>query len=63
MTIILFFLQFDWEKFRPEKLFGGQVLERTPAGFSIVYLIGFAVLTVFLLLSFLSNFRRPKFAF
>ncbi len=38
-------------------------MERTPAGLSIVYLIGIAVLIVFLLLSFLSNFRRPKFVF
>ncbi|MBA4184189.1 MAG: hypothetical protein H0X49_09275, partial [Acidobacteria bacterium] len=30
---------------------------------SIVYLIGIAVLIVFLLLSFFSNFRRPKFVF
>jgi len=63
MTILIFFLQFDWNKLRPENLFGGQVLERTPAGLSIVYLIGIAVLIVFLLLSFLSNFRRPKFVF
>ncbi len=63
MTILLFFLQFDWNKLRPENLFGGQILERTPAGLSIVYLIGMAVLIVFLLLSFFSNFRRPKFAF
>lgn len=63
MTILLFFLQFDWNKLRPENLFGGQVLERTPAGLSIVYLIGIAVLIVFLLLSFFSNFRRPKFVF
>ena len=63
MTILLFFLQFDWNKLRPENLFGGQVLERTPAGLSIVYLIGIAVLIVFLLLSFFNNFRRPKFVF
>jgi penicillin-binding protein 2 len=63
MSTLLFFLQFDWEKLRPENLFGGQVLERTPAGLSIVYLIGVAVLILFLLLGFLSNFRRRKFAF
>lgn len=63
MSVILFFLQFDWEKFRPENLFGGQVLERTPAGLTIVYLIGLLILVIFLLLSFLSNFRRPKFTF
>nr|MDQ3041415.1 penicillin-binding transpeptidase domain-containing protein [Acidobacteriota bacterium] len=39
------------------------VLERTPAGLSIVYLIGIAILILFLLLTFLSNFRRRKLAF
>ena len=63
MKALIFFLQFDWEKLRPENLFGGQILERTPAGLSIIYLIGIAVLLTFLLLSFFSNFRRPKFAF
>lgn len=62
MTVLLYLLQFDWEKIRPEKLFGGQVLERTPAGLSIVYVIGIGVLVVFLLLSFLRN-TRSKFAF
>jgi len=63
MTILLFFLQIDWGKLRPENIFGGQVLERTPAGLSIVYLIGIAVLIAFLMLSFFSSFRRPRFAF
>jgi penicillin-binding protein 2 len=63
MKALIFFLQFDWEKLRPENLFGGQILERTPAGLSIIYLIGIAVLLTFLLLSFFNNFRRPKFAF
>lgn len=63
MIVLLFFLQFDWDKLRPENLFGGQVLERTPAGLSIVYLIGVTVLVILLILSFLSNFRRPKFTF
>ena len=63
MRLLLFLLQFDWDKLRPEKLFGSQVLERTPAGLSIIYLIGVAVLIVFLLISFFGNFRRPKFNF
>lgn len=62
MIFLLYFLQFDWEKLRPEKLFGGQVLERTPAGLSIVYVVGIGVLVFFLLLSFLRN-TRPRFAF
>lgn len=59
----LFLLQFDWKQLTPEGIFGGQILQRTPAGLSIVYLIGIAILAVFLLLSFLDNFRRPKFKF
>ena len=62
MTLLLFFLQFDWQKLRPEKLFGVQVLERTPAGLTIVYLVGIAVLIVFLALTFVRNVR-PKHAF
>ena len=57
----MFLLQLD--KLRPEKIFGGQVLERTPAGLSIVYLIGMLVLLWFLVMSFYGNFRRPKFSF
>ncbi len=63
MAILMFLLQFDWEKFRPENIFGGQILERTPAGLTIVYLVGIGVLLVLMALSFLSNFRRPKFNF
>lgn len=59
MTLLLFLLQTTW---RPETWFGGQVLERTPAGLSLVYLIGVAVLLVFLFISFLRN-TRLKFAF
>ncbi len=63
MTLLIFLLQFDWGKLRPENLFGGQVLERTPAGLTIVYLVGAAILLILLIASFLSNFRRPKFVF
>ncbi len=63
MNVLLFILQFDWKKLTPEGIFGGQILERTPAGLTIVYLIGIAVLIGFLFLSFLDNFRRPKFNF
>lgn len=61
--MLLFLLQIDWEQYRPEKLFGVQVLERTPAGLSIVYVIGLAVLVFFLITSFIGNFRRPRFNF
>ena len=61
--ILLFFLQFDWNKLRPENLLGAQILERTPAGLTVIYLIGIAILITFLILSFIANFRRPKFAF
>ncbi len=58
-----FLLLIDWEKLRPEYLFGEQVLERTPAGLSIVYIIGVGILIGFLVLSFFDNFGRPKFLF
>ena len=54
-------LLIDWNSLRPEVLFGGQVLERTPAGLSIAYLIGFGILVGALFLTFLDNFSRPKF--
>jgi penicillin-binding protein A len=53
----------DWAKWRPESIFGGQILERTPAGLTIVYLIGLGILVVFLLLTFIESFIRPKFLF
>jgi len=58
---LLLLLFIDWNSWRPENLFGGQVLERTPAALSIFYLIGVGVLIGFLVLTFLDNFRRPKF--
>jgi len=48
---------------RPESLFGGQILERTPAGLSILYIVGLGVLIGFLVISFFDNFNRPKFIF
>lgn len=57
------FLFIDWQKLRPEYLFGGQVLERTPAGLTIFYSIGMGILLVFLILGFLENFKRSKFLF
>lgn len=60
--LFLFVLQFDWNKLRPENLFGQQVLERTPAGLSLIYMAGIAFLLILLLLSFIRNLR-PKFAF
>ncbi|MEO8574431.1 MAG: penicillin-binding transpeptidase domain-containing protein [Pyrinomonadaceae bacterium] len=53
----------DWDKFRPEAIFGGQVLERTPAGLTIVYIIGVGILIGFLVLTFYDNFGRPKFLY
>jgi hypothetical protein len=61
--ILLLFLQIDWKKWSPEAILGGQVLERTPAGLSIIYLIGVAVLVGFLIFSFLDHFRKKKFTF
>ncbi len=62
MNLIILAL-IDWQNWRPEAIFGGQVLERTPAGLTIFYSIGLGILLVFLLLSFLENFRRRKFVF
>jgi penicillin-binding protein A len=56
-------LQVDWSRLRPEALFGGQVLERTPAGLSIAYIIGVGILIGFLVITFFDNFRRPNFLF
>jgi cell division protein FtsI/penicillin-binding protein 2 len=61
--ILLLFLQIDWKKWSPEAILGGQVLERTPAGLSIIYLIGIAILMGFLIFSFLDHFRKRKFTF
>ncbi|PYS98077.1 MAG: hypothetical protein DMF63_17640 [Acidobacteria bacterium] len=61
--LLLTLIQFDWNKLRPESIFGGQVLERTPAGLSIVYIIGVGVLLGFLVLTFYDNFNRPKFLY
>ena len=53
----------DLQSWRPENLFGGQVLERTPAGLTIIYIIAIGVLIGFLVLTFLDNFLRPKYLF
>jgi hypothetical protein len=62
---MIFFLLtlIDWQKYAPENLFGSQVLERTPAGLTIAYIIGIGVIVGFLLLTFIDNFRRPDFVF
>ena len=59
----LFLLLIDWNKWKPENLFGGQVLERTPAGLTIFYLIGLGILIGLLIIAFLDNFRPTKFIF
>jgi peptidoglycan glycosyltransferase len=61
--IFSFLLQIDWQKFRPENVFGGQILERTPAGLSILYIIGVGIVLGFLVITFIDNFRRPDFIF
>ncbi len=50
----------DWAQWKPENIFGGQVLERTPAGLSIVYIVGVGILLGFLIITFLDNFKRHK---
>ncbi len=60
MTLRLL-LFIDWNQFRPENFFGKQILERTPAGLTILYIVGVGILLVFLGLTFLDRIRRPKF--
>ncbi|MEP6788617.1 MAG: hypothetical protein ABJB40_09310, partial [Acidobacteriota bacterium] len=63
MNFLLFLSLIDWDKLKPENLFGGQVLERTPAGLTIFYVIGIGILIGFLVISFLDDFRPAKFIF
>ncbi len=56
------FVLADWQKFRPENLFAGQILERIPAGLSLIYLIGFS-LVIFLLFLLLFDGRKFQFVF
>src|SRR5829696_5390999 len=63
MTAFNLLLQVDWNKLRPEAWFGGQILERTPAGLSIAYIIGVGILIGFLVVTFFDNFNPPKFLF
>lgn len=61
--LFAFLLQIEWDKLRPEYLFGGQILERTPAGLTILYIVGVGILIGFLLLTFVDNFLRTDLAF
>ncbi|REJ78312.1 MAG: hypothetical protein DWQ47_02295 [Acidobacteria bacterium] len=61
--MLFFFLQSDWDFLRPENLLGLQVLERTPAALTLITLLALGGVIVLVLLAFLGNFRRPKFAF
>ncbi|HMO80095.1 MAG TPA: penicillin-binding transpeptidase domain-containing protein [Pyrinomonadaceae bacterium] len=60
---LFFLLQIDWSKLSPDSLFGGQVLERVPAGLSLLYIVGVGILLGFLTLTFLDNFRKTRFLF
>jgi hypothetical protein len=59
--ILRLLLFIDWSQFRPENIFGKQILERTPAGLTIVYIIAVGIILVFLGLTFLDRIWRPKF--
>ena len=61
--MIYLLAQIDLGSLQPENIIGGQILERTPAGLSLALLIGLFILVVFLVLSFIGNFNRPKFKF
>lgn len=58
-----FLVLLDWWPLRPENIFGGQILERTPAGLSLVYLIGSGIVVGLLLISFLESHGRWEFIF
>ena len=53
MTILL--LQLD--KLRPESILGGQVLERTPAALSLLYLAGIVFVIILLFITLLGQYR------
>lgn len=61
LSLALLFI--DLGSWSPENIFGSQVLERTPAGLSILYIVGVGILVGFLVISFVDHFRRPKFVF
>ncbi|HEV7700845.1 MAG TPA: penicillin-binding transpeptidase domain-containing protein [Pyrinomonadaceae bacterium] len=61
MKLLLLLTFIDWSQWKPERIFGGQVLERTPAGLTIIYIVGVGILICFLGITFLDNIRRPKF--
>lgn len=46
-----------------ESIFGGQILERTPAGLSLAYLLFISVVVVFVLATLIGQFRRRQFQF
>jgi penicillin-binding protein A len=60
MTFLLYLL-ITWEDLKPENLFGRQILERTPAGLTIVYMALLCVILVLLILTLLSNLRSLRF--
>ncbi len=57
---VVFVLLIDWKFLRPEYIFGGQVLERTPAGITILYLLGLLLLLIFIGVFLLETIRRPR---
>ncbi|HEY2867187.1 MAG TPA: penicillin-binding transpeptidase domain-containing protein [Pyrinomonadaceae bacterium] len=63
LATLAFLLQIDWAKLKPSNWFGGQILERTPAGLSIIYIVAVGVLVGFLFITFVDNFGRPRFLF
>lgn len=63
MPLAALILAIDWSWLRPESLFGGQILERTPAALSIAYIIGLGIVIGLLILTFFDNFKRTLFPF
>lgn len=62
--MLLFLLTFvDWSNFRPERIFGRQILERTPAGLTLVYVVGLGIVVGLLMISFLDRHGKWDFVF
>ncbi|HMS09039.1 MAG TPA: hypothetical protein PKE66_06125, partial [Pyrinomonadaceae bacterium] len=61
--LLSLFLQFDLSSLSWESLFGSQVIERTPAGLTLLYIVGVGVLIGFLVLTFIDHFRRRELPF
>ncbi|HXF43150.1 MAG TPA: penicillin-binding transpeptidase domain-containing protein, partial [Pyrinomonadaceae bacterium] len=59
--MIQFAIFIDFSFLRPESIFGRQILERTPAGLSITYIVLLGIIIGLLAITFFGNFKRTQF--